>query len=621
MKKIVLGLILSSALFTVNSVDAKAKCANSYRAKVCTKTTKNTITIDEYKYKDNKRKNLASHVTKYMKRSNKKLTKQIIRKYHSKRIYSQYRTITYGSTKVDHTTNYHKNGKRKTLTQYKHKGAKNTYDQLRKFDSKGREYYYKLLKFGTTNSVTTKTFKSGKHVNMNTTIKRNNKVVQTQLTTYHKNGGYRKAVDNKIFNNNGKQVDRYTDYYSNAKYQYRTSRQKNYYKHGKRTEKKHWYYNKSGKNHGYRLIKYATNSKVSYDVRNNYYLPSKRIASKVTNLYHSNNVLSTSKNEYYQNNGKRYYMLEKKYANNKKLTSSLKHYYNNNAKIYLTKGYTYGNGNYSYVHDEYTNGLAVLKDKTTYKNNGRKSGYERSIFKGGKLTSKKTYAFDGYGNITNERELNGGNVQVSNNRVGNLYPITQGVITSSNWFYPSSFGGGWHPGIDIASYRHRTQGYAQYIKWNFEDEGVVLNRYNSCHSTRSSGCGPGGFGNSVLIAVKHKGKFYTVLYGHNTKLTTKGDSTNAKIYRSVAAGKKIKKNQIIGRVGSSGFSTGYHIHLQIQEHTYARSINDVVNRFNKHKKNVLFNVSYTSLSNYSDIVTVNPDTIFNLRYYQSWNGK
>lgn len=55
-----------------------------------------------------------------------------------------------------------------------------------------------------------------------------------------------------------------------------------------------------------------------------------------------------------------------------------------------------------------------------------------------------------------------------------------------------------------------------------------------------------GYGN--LITVKHKDETYS-LYGHLSKIDTK-------------VGKKVKAGEVIGRVGSTGASTGNHLHFE-----------------------------------------------------------
>lgn len=81
--------------------------------------------------------------------------------------------------------------------------------------------------------------------------------------------------------------------------------------------------------------------------------------------------------------------------------------------------------------------------------------------------------------------------------------------------------------------------------------GTVITVNNSCtHNyakNSSCGCG-GGFGNYVVIS--HDGT-YSTLYGHLS-------------YATVSVGEYVKQGQVIGAMGSTGFSTGAHLHFEIR---------------------------------------------------------
>ncbi len=84
--------------------------------------------------------------------------------------------------------------------------------------------------------------------------------------------------------------------------------------------------------------------------------------------------------------------------------------------------------------------------------------------------------------------------------------------------------------------------------------GVVTKSNNSCsHNYKkrgSCGCG-GGYGNYVTINHGSKdGNTYVVTYGHMSSA-------------AVSAGQTVKKGQVIGYVGTTGWSTGYHLHFGI----------------------------------------------------------
>jgi murein DD-endopeptidase MepM/ murein hydrolase activator NlpD len=81
--------------------------------------------------------------------------------------------------------------------------------------------------------------------------------------------------------------------------------------------------------------------------------------------------------------------------------------------------------------------------------------------------------------------------------------------------------------------------------------GTVIYVSNSCShnygKSSSCGCG-GGYGNYVII--EHDGTYSTV-YGHMASV-------------NVSYGQKVNQGDVIGYVGSTGWSTGYHLHFEIR---------------------------------------------------------
>ncbi|MFQ9094660.1 MAG: M23 family metallopeptidase [Ruminococcus sp.] len=81
--------------------------------------------------------------------------------------------------------------------------------------------------------------------------------------------------------------------------------------------------------------------------------------------------------------------------------------------------------------------------------------------------------------------------------------------------------------------------------------GTVVRVVTGCShnypKSGSCGCG-GGYGNYVII--QHDGT-YSTLYGHMASV-------------SVSVGQSVSAGQTIGYVGSTGFSTGFHLHFEVR---------------------------------------------------------
>lgn len=81
--------------------------------------------------------------------------------------------------------------------------------------------------------------------------------------------------------------------------------------------------------------------------------------------------------------------------------------------------------------------------------------------------------------------------------------------------------------------------------------GIVITVNNNCthNYAKSSSCGcGGGYGNYVVIS--HDGT-YSTLYGHLS-------------YASVSVGDYVNRGDVIGAIGSTGFSTGAHLHFEVR---------------------------------------------------------
>ena len=114
--------------------------------------------------------------------------------------------------------------------------------------------------------------------------------------------------------------------------------------------------------------------------------------------------------------------------------------------------------------------------------------------------------------------------------IPSFWPTSDTYVTSSFGGRRNPFGGGrdWHPGIDIAG----DYGDPVYASGNGE---VTMAEWYS------------GYGN--YIKIEH-GYGYETAYGHLSRIL-------------VRPGQQVKKGQLIGRVGSTGYSTGPHLHFEV----------------------------------------------------------
>lgn len=130
-----------------------------------------------------------------------------------------------------------------------------------------------------------------------------------------------------------------------------------------------------------------------------------------------------------------------------------------------------------------------------------------------------------------------------------LWPVPGHYYISAGFQSNDSVHNGKHNGIDIAG------GGISGKPIIAISGGVVTKSNNSCshnYGKRGScGCG-GGYGNYVTInhGTGSDGNTYVVTYGHMSSI-------------AVSTGATVKKGQVIGYVGSTGWSTGYHLHFGI----------------------------------------------------------
>ena len=83
--------------------------------------------------------------------------------------------------------------------------------------------------------------------------------------------------------------------------------------------------------------------------------------------------------------------------------------------------------------------------------------------------------------------------------------------------------------------------------------------YAAASGVVSSAGYQGGFGNTVMITHSINGKSYTTLYAHLSSISVSGG--------------KVSRGQQIGKVGSTGASTGPHLHFELHSGGYGNPVN------------------------------------------------
>ncbi len=134
------------------------------------------------------------------------------------------------------------------------------------------------------------------------------------------------------------------------------------------------------------------------------------------------------------------------------------------------------------------------------------------------------------------------------NYIGDLKEGTFLWPVPGYYYVSSEYGYRWgklHKGLDIAGSGIKGQPITA------ANSGEVIFVTNGCDHNygkkKSCGCG-GGYGNYCIV---DHGGGYTTLYAHATEITVK-------------EGDKVTTGDVLGYVGSTGYSTGWHLHWEIR---------------------------------------------------------
>ena len=186
---------------------------------------------------------------------------------------------------------------------------------------------------------------------------------------------------------------------------------------------------------------------------------------------------------------------------------------------------------------------------------------------------------------------------------GWIYPIKESFyISAGAWYYPKSFGGGLHLGVDFAASKNKHVVSPA--------NGVVAYVYDKCTSGGlGNGCGiPWGGGNQVLLIVQVGNSTYGILNCHMSKGI------------DVKVGDVIDQGTILGNVGNTGNSSGAHLHQEIY-YLGSMSITQALKRYETY--GVTFGTGWNTLSTTCDNrgapFRMNPQNIYNVKVGYTYN--
>lgn len=160
-----------------------------------------------------------------------------------------------------------------------------------------------------------------------------------------------------------------------------------------------------------------------------------------------------------------------------------------------------------------------------------------------------------------------------------LMPVKNYTITAGTWAYPSDFGGGWHPGIDIGiPTGTNLRAPLNLVKLTERNEGA-------------------GYGVHAAYAGQKGNDSYAFIFGHNSAIVKKS---------------AFKQGETIAISGNTGNSSGPHSHVEVF-YFKNKLLKEVVSKY-KSQKDYWFGLGYSLKGDCNKVCRLRPENVFGVKY-------
>lgn len=181
------------------------------------------------------------------------------------------------------------------------------------------------------------------------------------------------------------------------------------------------------------------------------------------------------------------------------------------------------------------------KSNWTYKMKNRLTGYKSYSFNSKKVSSFAPQTVNVLNRVGDWYEIKTG-------KFGNLWINPKEVDLKPNWAIPLNS----KSYIVTSKYGHRSSGFHHGI--DLAQNGTVKILAAADGTVSRSYFSDRGYGEVVFIRHSIGGKTYETVYAHMRRGS-----------RKVSAGTKVRQGQVIGYMGSTGYSTGQHLHFEVHQ--------------------------------------------------------